>query len=239
MSVTNSQKDYFSTKLNKKKDELPEPFAGVGLLSTDDRVSEILTGIIMILTYTCTISVIKSDNSSVIDLLAAGISSTAAWGFIDAVMYLFMTMIERSHNLTFLNFVQKSKDSAKISQSIRDELPEVISKLMLPDEIEKLREKLQKLPELPKIHRLKFSDYKKAGEIFLLVFFATIPVSVPFIIINDLNIAIRVSNIIAIVMMFFCGRALGKFAGRNRFLLGIKTSLIGIVLVAGTMALGG
>jgi len=54
-----------------------------------------------------------------------------------------------------------------------------------------------------------------------------------------MQVALRVSNIIAILMMFFCGMGLGKYAGRNRFVLGTLTSLIGIVLVAITIFLGG
>jgi hypothetical protein len=40
-------------------------------------------------------------------------------------------------------------------------------------------------------------------------------------------------------MMFLCGAALGKYAGRNRILMGIMTSLVGIILVLITIALGG
>jgi VIT1/CCC1 family predicted Fe2+/Mn2+ transporter len=110
---------------------------------------------------------------------------------------------------------------------------------MQPSEIEALRGKIQKLPEPEKIHRLKFDDYRSAAGIFLLVFFATIPISIPFVLIKDIKIALRVSNIIAILMMFFCGAALGKYAGRNCILMGIMTSLIGIILVLITIALGG
>jgi VIT1/CCC1 family predicted Fe2+/Mn2+ transporter len=95
------------------------------------------------------------------------------------------------------------------------------------------------LPEPEKMHRLKFDDYRSAAGIFLLVFFATIPISAPFILINDIQIALRISNIIAIVMMFLCGAALGKYAGRNRIAMGISTSLVGITLVAITIFMGG
>jgi VIT1/CCC1 family predicted Fe2+/Mn2+ transporter len=233
------QKEKFFEKLIKGKDELRVPYIGKGLLDTDDRVSEILTGIIMILTFTCTFSVIKTDSTSVIDMLKGAICSTMAWGFIDAIMYLFMAMINKEHNLTFLNFVRKSKDINKIHQVISDALPETLSKIMQPDEIEALRKKTLLLPEPATMYRLQFSDYITAFGIFLLVFFATIPISVPFVVIKDMNIAMRISNITALVMMFICGAVLGKYAGRNRFVLGVLTSLIGIILVSVTILLGG
>ena len=36
---------------------------------------------------------------------------------------------------------------------------------------------------------------------------------------DDLQTALRISNAIAILMMFFCGWNLGKYAGRNRYLM--------------------
>lgn len=235
----NFEKHRFFSKLKRSKDELKEPYISKGLLGTDDRISEILTGIIMILTFTCTFSVIKSDSASIIDMLTGAICSTIAWGLFDAVLYLYMTLIDKEHNLTFINFVRKSKDAARVSQVIVDALPSVISALMQPAEIEAIRGKILKLPEPEKIHRLVFDDYKSAAGIFLLVFFATIPISIPFVLIKDITIALRISNIIAILMMFLCGAALGKYAGRNRILMGIMTSLVGIILVLITIALGG
>jgi VIT1/CCC1 family predicted Fe2+/Mn2+ transporter len=239
MMKANFEKHRFFSKLKRSKDELKEPYISKGLLGTEDRISEILTGIVMILTFTCTFSVIKSDSASIMDMLTGAICSTTAWGLFDAVLYLYMTLIDKEHNLTFINFVRKSKNTERVNQIIVDALPSAISALMQPSEIEALRGKIQKLPEPEKIHRLKFDDYRSAAGIFLLVFFATIPISIPFVLIKDIKIALRVSNIIAILMMFFCGYALGKYVCRNRIVTGIITSLIGIGLVTITIALGG
>jgi hypothetical protein len=239
MSENNSGSHLHLPKIIKSSDEVKEPYQSKGLLGTDDRISEILTGIIMILTFTCTFSIVNSGSTTVIDMLTGAISSAMAWGLIDAVIYLFMTMIDKQHNLTFMNFVRKSKDRERVSQVISDALPEVLTDLMQPHEIEVLRGKILKLPEPEKIYRLKFNDYRSAAGIFLLVVSATIPISVPFVLIKDVQVALRVSNVIAILMMFLCGRALGKYVGRNRLAMGILTSLIGIALVLITIALGG
>ena len=240
MSETYSpKKEMPLSKLIKSKNELKEPYSVKGLLDPDDRITEILTGIIITLTFTCTLSLVKTDQNSVTDMLAGATSSAIAWGFIDAVMYLFMTLIDKEHTLTFVNFVHKSKDIDRVHQVIVDDIPSAIANLMKPEEIEGIRNKIVNLPEPPLKYKLKFDDYRTAGGIFLLVFFATVPISIPFILIKDMQVALRVSNIIAILMMFFCGMGLGKYAGRNRFVLGTLTSLIGIVLVAITIFLGG
>jgi len=96
-----------------------------------------------------------------------------------------------------------------------------------------------KLPdELPSA-KLGWTEFKMSLGIFLLVFLSTFPIAIPFIFIADLQTALRVSNLIAIVMMFICGWALAKYSGRNRFVMGILMSLIGVVLVLTTIALGG
>jgi hypothetical protein len=240
MSETYSpKKEMPLSKQIKSKNELKEPYSVKGLLDPDDRITEILTGIIIMLTFTCTLSLVKTDQNSVTDMLAGATSSAIAWGFIDAIMYLFMTLIDKEHTLTFVNFVHKSKDIDRVHQVIVDDIPAAIANLMKPEEIEGIRNKIVNLPEPPPKYKLKFKDYRTAVGIFLLVFLATVPISIPFILIKDLQTALRVSNIIAILMMFFCGMGLGKYAGRNRFVLGTLTSLIGIVLVAITILLGG
>jgi hypothetical protein len=239
MSMPLFEKPTFFSKLIPRQDEVVQPYTSKGLLDIDDRISEILTGIILILSFTCTLGVIQTDTSSVIDMLTGGILSTVAWGLIDAVMYLFTTLIDKEHNLTLIRYVRKSKDQVKSRQAILDALPPVITGLMKPEEIERLREKILKLPEPENKYRLKSDDYISAGWIFLLVFFATIPISIPFLVIKDLQSALRISNIVAILMMFFCGWALGKYVRRSPVLTGITTSLIGIGLVAIALLLGG
>ena len=51
--------------------------------------------------------------------------------------------------------------------------------------------------------------------------------------------ALRVSNTVAIVMLFLTGYAYGTIAGRHPWLVGLGMVLIGTVLVGMTMALGG
>jgi hypothetical protein len=235
-----------SIKINKSKsilrndpDNLIEPLKEKGWMNTEDRISEILYGLIMALTFTSTISITKSDKTSVNDMLIGALSCNIAWGLIDAVMYLLMAKTDAERGFTILNFVRKTKDDGKARQFIVDALPPVIADAMQPEETENIRQRISRLPESRDSTAQRFKDYKIAIQIFFLVFLSTFLVAVPFIFIGDLEIALRASNIIAIVMMFCCGWGLGKYAGRNNFLTGIIMSLIGIVLVLITIALGG
>jgi VIT1/CCC1 family predicted Fe2+/Mn2+ transporter len=75
--------------------------------------------------------------------------------------------------------------------------------------------------------------------IFLLVVLSTFPVVIPFILMQDAARALRVSNAIAITMLFVAGYAYGRFVGRRPWLLGIAMVLLGTLLVALSKALGG
>ena len=73
-------------------------------ISTEDRISEILYGVIMALTFTCTISVTKTDKTTLNDLLFCALSCNTAWGLIDAVMYLVFAKTDESRELLLRYF---------------------------------------------------------------------------------------------------------------------------------------
>jgi VIT1/CCC1 family predicted Fe2+/Mn2+ transporter len=75
--------------------------------------------------------------------------------------------------------------------------------------------------------------------VFLLVFLSTFPVVIPFLFMKNVLPALRVSNAIAIMMLFLTGYAFGRITGRRPWVRGIAMVALGSVLVGITMALGG
>jgi len=220
-------------------DNFTEPVAEKGWINTQDRISEILFGLIMALTFTCTISITDSDKATVDEMLFGALSCNIAWGLVDAVMYIMMVRTDKGRGFAIFNFVRRSKDTSKANQFISDALPPAIANVLQPEEVEKIRQRILQLPEPNNTLGQKFKDYKIAAGIFLLVFLSTFPVAAPFIFIDDLQTALRISNVIAILIMFFCGWNLGKYAGRKSFVTGITMSILGVLLVLITIALGG
>jgi VIT1/CCC1 family predicted Fe2+/Mn2+ transporter len=68
-----------------------------------------------------------------------------------------------------------------------------------------LRERLTKLPESTERPRLVKEDWIGALGVFLLVFLSMFPVVVPFIFMSNALLALRISNGIAIVLLFLAG----------------------------------
>ena len=53
-----------------------------------ERISEVLFGLIMVLTYTCSFSVAGAGREEVRTMLVGALGCNLAWGMIDAVFYL-------------------------------------------------------------------------------------------------------------------------------------------------------
>jgi VIT1/CCC1 family predicted Fe2+/Mn2+ transporter len=86
---------------------------------------------------------------------------------------------------------------------------------------------------------LKKEDWLGALGVFLLVFLSTLPVVIPFTFMKNIALALRVSNGIAILMLFLTGYAFGKAIGDHPVLRGVLGIVLGAVLVSFTIALGG
>ena len=108
----------------------------------------------------------------------------------------------------------------------------------MPSEIETLRQRLGRYPEPTSLvfHR---RDFTGAVAVFLLVFLSTVPIVIPFLVVRQPEIAMRASNAIAIAILFGAGWKLGTYAGRPGWRSGLVMVVIGLVLIAVTIALGG
>jgi hypothetical protein len=82
-------------------------------------------------------------------------------------------------------------------------------------------------------------DWFGALGIFLLVFLSTFPIVIPFLVVRDVLRAVRLSNLVAIVMLFACGYSIAKHGGYSPWRAGLSMVLLGVVLVAIAIALGG
>lgn len=78
--------------------ECETPHARFEPLDPIERTQELLFGLIMVLTFTGTISVAEADRVEMRHVLAAVVGCNLAWGFVDAVMHLMGAFAERARN---------------------------------------------------------------------------------------------------------------------------------------------
>jgi VIT1/CCC1 family predicted Fe2+/Mn2+ transporter len=209
------------------------------VLDPIERSSEVLFGLIMVLSFTGTISVASAHKEEVRELLVGALGCNLAWGIIDAVMYLLMLVIERGRHLTIARAVRQAQDAAQGRQRLSEALPDELTELFDGEALERARTQLVALPELPARPRLHWRDLQGALGVFLLVFLSTLPVVLPFLFIKDLQPALRVSNAVALAMLYISGHVLAEHAGLRTVRTGLAMAAIGVALVGITMALGG
>jgi VIT1/CCC1 family predicted Fe2+/Mn2+ transporter len=206
------------------------------LLDPVERFSEILFGLIMVLTFTGSLSAAEAGHAEVRTMLFGAIGCNLAWGIVDGIMYILSTLGERGRNLMMLRAVKRTADPAEARRIIGDALPPVLASLLKEEELDRMHRDLARLPEPSALGK---DDFLGAFWVCILVFLSTFPVVIPFIFMSDAMRAMRWSNGIAIVMLYMTGHSLGRYAGYRPWKMGLSMVVIGIVLVAVTMALGG
>lgn len=219
--------------------QVKEPTRERRLLNPVDRISEILFGLIMALTFTCTISVAETGRLEVRDMLIGALGCNLSWGLVDAIMFIVTGLAERGRGRIILNYVRETTDAQNANEFIADALPPIVAAALGKENLDGIRRSLLSIPESNLRVKVTATDLKMATGIFLLVFLSTIPVALPFAFIDDVRVALRISNLVAIVLMFFSGWLLARYSGYNKWLMGFFMILLGIVLVGLTIALGG
>jgi len=209
------------------------------VLDPIDRVSEVLFGLIMVLTFTGSLSVAEAGREDVRVMLVGALGCNLAWGIIDGIFYLMGCLAEKGQGLATLQSVRRSKSSQEAARLIAAALPSVLASVVRPEELENLSQRLKQLPEPPARATLRRDDWLGAAGVFFLVFLSTLPVAMPFVFMQNAGPALRVSNAVAIAMLFLTGYAFGRMTGRRPARVGIAMVVLGAVLVGVTMALGG
>jgi len=218
--------------------ELPET-SQKSVLDPAQRLSEILFGLIMVLTFTGSLSVATADRGEVRNMLIGAIGCNIAWGLVDAVMYLIACLTGRGIERNTVLAVRRAQSADQAHAIIRSKLPRAVSAALDRNELERIRAHILGM-DLPsgrsRFHR---NDWLGALGVFLIVVASTFPVIVPFIFFEGVASAMRLSNGVAIAMLAMIGFAYGQHSGLSPWGMSGAMVLLGIVLVALTIALGG
>ena len=210
------------------------------VLDPVDHVSEVLFGLIMVLTFTGSLSVAEAGREDIRAMLIGALGCNLAWGIIDGILYLMGCLAEKGRSLATLRGRAHRRRSGRgapphrgraavgdrvrpATRGARGRAPaaEAVAGAARPRRLERAR------------------IGREARAVFLLVFVSTLPVVIPFVVMRNAVPALRVSNGIAIAMLFVAGYVYGRSVGRHAWMLGISMVLLGALLSALAMALGG
>ncbi|MEQ1953564.1 VIT family protein [Mesorhizobium sp. CN2-181] len=202
------------------------------------RASEILFGLIMVLTFTLSLGAAGVGKVDVQTVLLGALGCNLAWGLIDAVMYLMGVRAEHGLAASAVRAVRAATTPAAARLIIAERLPPAILPALTQNDLERIRLHLGTLPPESLAPRIGRDDWLAALGVFLLVFLSVVPVAIPFLLIPDIALALRVSNAVAVSLLFLTGFAFGRHVGRP-WQVGFSMVAVGIALVAVAMALGG
>jgi VIT1/CCC1 family predicted Fe2+/Mn2+ transporter len=208
-------------------------------LEPNERIAEVLFGLIMVLTFTGSLSVAEAGRDDVRAMLVGALGCNLAWGIIDAILYLMACLSDQARGIRALRDLRGAGTPEEARRVIGDALPPLVAATLSAPEYESVRHKLLQLPEQRARPRLRKNEWLAALGVFLWVFLTTFPVATPFIFMSNLGAAMRVSNAIAIVLLFVTGYAYGRVTEYHPWLTGIAMVVMGAVLAGITLALGG
>ena len=200
------------------------------MLDPIDRISEVLFGLIMVLTFTGSLSVAEAGRDDVRAMLIGALGCNLAWGIIDGVLYLMGCLAERSRQLTTFRAVRDA-DPEQARASSRTRCRRSSHRSSNRHELEGIRARLAQLPEPPERARVGRTTGSARSACSSSCSSPRSPWSIPFIFMRDAMPAMRVSNAIAIAMLFVTGYRLRTPHRVPPGRLGISMVVLGIVLV--------
>lgn len=139
------------------------------VLEPNERIAEVLFGLIMVLTFTGSLSVAEAGRDDVRIMLIGALGCNLAWGLIDGVLYLMGSLAEKSKNLATLRAIRESPNPQVAYQVIADAVPAALAGVLDEADFEMLRKKLEQVPEPASQPYLTWADWKGAFAVFLLL----------------------------------------------------------------------
>jgi VIT family len=206
-------------------------------------LAEILFGLIMTLTFTLGAGLIIEDEgrAGARELLIAVIGCNIAWGIIDAALYLVGELFDRGRLRRLGRAIRRAPDRSAATGLVAAELNPLLGDLLSPREADalyaRITENVASKPE--QATAVTREDWLGAAVSFALVVISSIPAAIPFLLIDDARLALRVSNAVLVALLFFTGYWWARYTVSRPWIAGVSFLVIGIVLVVAAIALGG
>ena len=207
-----------------------------------ERLAELLFGLIMVLTFTLGAGIeLQGDRTSTRELLIAALGCNAAWGIIDAALFLMSRLSERGRIHRIMRQVQAAARREQALALVARELDEHIPAIVEPEIRAALEadvlEKVLAAPLAPT--RVTADDLWAGLAVFWLVFLTALPAVLPFFVLRDAQLAMRASNAILIGLLFYVGWRWAAYTGASPWRTGLFMAVLGVALVGLAIALGG
>ncbi|WP_410499122.1 hypothetical protein [Chitinibacter sp. S2-10] len=212
-------------------------FPRIHSLDPLETASELLFAVIMTLSVTAAVA-IGNKTVDTHELLVAAFGCNIAWGFVDAVVYLINARMTGARKVQVRNQLISAPTPEAFRAVLDDVAPEGLMNHLDTAALQNYREFVGKNGALVQ-EKLTLKDWRAAGAIWLLDTIATLPLVLPFLFIDAAQVALRTTQLVAIVMMFWLGIGLGRWVGYPPVRMGFSFAALGAAVAIICIALGG
>src|SRR5512133_1888356 len=102
------------------------------VLEPSERITEVLFGLIMVLTFTGSLSIAEAGKDDIRAMLIGAIGCNLAWGIIDAILYVMGSLAEKGRNLATYVAIRGAVDPGHALALIANALPPVVASSLQP-----------------------------------------------------------------------------------------------------------
>ena len=205
-----------------------------------DMLAEILFGLIMALGFTGAVRLgLEAADSRALFISILGCNF--AWAIVDGVVYALSQLFERGRQARVARDVLDAPDEEEALRRIAEELEGPLIDLTAPEERRQLYlwvvERVRRSHARPA--RLRREDLFGALGVASIIVLATLPMLLPFLLVEPAGVAIRVSNAIGLTELWLLGMLWARWVGQSPWRVAGGLTAVGVALVGVTIALGG
>jgi len=207
-----------------------------------EQLDEVLFGLIMVLIITLGAgALVAGGEDETEDVLRSVIGCNVAWGVIQGWMHVIGSVFERGRRARLFDAVRHTPDAERALAAVRDEVDPDLEPFTSGEGRAALARDLVRTVKGTEMENTRPTRDELWGgvAVFILVSATTVPAVVPFLLIDNVRLALRVSNGLLLALLFLTGFRWAAVTNINRWRFGFAVALGGVVMVAIAEALGG
>ena len=212
-------------------------------LDPGSAMGEVLFGLIMTLTFTLAAGIViqEEGREGARAMLIGILGCNLAWGIIDGVLYVLGQVYDRGRIRRIGFHLRQAASDGDARRMVAEELDETM--VPITDEparhslYDAIVKRVRSVPPAPNsVRREDLLGGLAAG---WLVFACSFPAVLPFLFLDDPRVALRLSNAILLGLLFFVGWRSARHTLARPWIAGAVFLLVGVLLVALAIPLGG
>ena len=210
-------------------------------LDPADRLGEVLFGLIMALGFTGAVRLghEEADNRA---LFIGIFGCNLAWAIVDGVMYVLTALFERGRKARLFREVLRAPSGGSGPATDRRGARRAAHGA---DHAGRSADSSiagcwrSSGANSPRHCGCTADDLLGGVAVALVIVLATFPIVVPYLVVSNPNLAVRLSHLIALTLLFLLGAWWGRIVGGRSIRIAAGLTLVGVTLVLITIALGG